>query len=57
MYQTNQQAWDKVTQVYNNKEVTFIEKQTMDQARQWAIMYCDHSDEIIVREINKKIEI
>jgi hypothetical protein len=43
--------------VYNNKEVTFIEKQTIHQAWQWAIMYCDHSDEIIVREINKQIEI
>jgi hypothetical protein len=29
-----------------------IKKNTLDEARQFAIMYCDHSDEILVREIN-----
>jgi hypothetical protein len=29
-----------------------IKKNTLDEARQFAIMYCNHSDEIIVREIN-----
>ena len=38
--------------IYNADEVTFILKKTLDEARQWAIMYCDHSDEIIVREIS-----
>jgi len=38
--------------IYNADEVTFILAKTMDEARQWAIMYCDHSHEIIVREIS-----
>ena len=38
--------------IYNNDEVTFILQPTLDDARQWAIMYCDHSDEIIVREVS-----
>lgn len=38
--------------IYNLDEVTFILAKTRDEARQWAIMYCDHSDEIIVREIS-----
>ncbi len=37
--------------IYNSGEVTFIEKPTMDDAKQWAIMYCDHSDEILVRKV------
>jgi hypothetical protein len=39
--------------IYNSGEVTFIEKPTMDEAKQWAIMYCDHSDEIIVRKVDR----
>ena len=38
--------------IYNADEVTFILSKTLDEARQWAIMYCDHSHEIIVREIS-----
>ena len=38
--------------IYNANEVTFILAKTLDEARQWAIMYCDHSHEIIVREIS-----
>ncbi len=37
--------------IYNNNEVTFILKKSLDEAKQWAIMYCDHSHEIIVREV------
>ena len=37
--------------IYNNDEVTFILQSTLDDAKQWAIMYCDHSHEIIVRPI------
>ncbi len=39
--------------IYNADEVTFIIKKTLDEARQWAIMYCDNSDEIIVREVSE----
>ena len=38
--------------IYNNNEVTFILKKSLDEAKQWAIMYCDHSHEIIVREVS-----
>lgn len=38
--------------IYNNDEVTFILKKSLDEAKQWAIMYCDHSHEIIVREVS-----
>jgi hypothetical protein len=38
--------------IYNADEVIFILARTLDEAKQWAIMYCDHSDEIIVREVN-----
>ena len=38
--------------IYNADEVTFILSKTLDEAKQWAIMYCDHSDEIIVREVS-----
>jgi len=38
--------------IYNNDEVTFILKESLDEAKQWAIMYCDHSDEIIVRHVS-----
>jgi hypothetical protein len=37
--------------IYNKYEVTFINKRSLDEAKQWAIMYCDHSDEIIVRNV------
>ena len=39
--------------IYNNDEVTFILQRTLDDAKQWAIMYCDHSHEIIVREVSE----
>ena len=38
--------------IYNNDEVTFILKKSLDEAKQWAIMYCDHSHDIIVREVS-----
>jgi len=38
--------------IYNADEVTFILARTLYEAKQWAIMYCDHSDEIIVREVS-----
>jgi len=38
--------------IYNADEVTFILAKTLDEAKKWAIMYCDHSHEIIVREIS-----
>jgi hypothetical protein len=38
--------------IYNADEVTFILAKTLDEAKQWATMYCDHSYEIIVREIS-----
>jgi len=38
--------------IYNKDEVTFILKNNLDEAIQWAIMYCDHSVEIIVREVS-----
>ncbi len=39
--------------IYNSSEVTFIFKNDLDEARQWAIMYCDNSYEIIVREVSE----
>ena len=42
--------------IYNNDEVTFILQPTLDDAKQWAIMYCDHSHEIIVREVRNTID-
>ena len=38
--------------IYNDDEATFILKESLDEAKQWAIMYCNHSDEIIVREVS-----
>ena len=38
--------------IYNNDEVTFILKKSLDEAKQFAIMYCDHSYEIIVRQVS-----
>ena len=39
--------------IYNNSEVTFIISESLDDAKQWAIMYCDHSHEIIVRPVER----
>ena len=38
--------------IYNADKVTFILKRTMNEAKQWAVNYCDHSHEIIIREIS-----
>jgi hypothetical protein len=38
--------------IINGFDAMLIKKNTLDEARQFAIMYCDHSDEILVREIN-----
>ena len=38
--------------IYNKDVVTFILKRDLEEAKQWAIMYCDNSYEIIVREIS-----
>ena len=38
--------------IYNNDEVTFVLKDSLDEAKQFAIMYCDHSHEIIVRQVS-----
>jgi hypothetical protein len=38
--------------IYNKDVVTFMLAKSLDEAKQWAIMYCDHSYEIIVREIS-----
>lgn len=38
--------------IINGFDAMLINKNTLDEARQFAIMYCNHSDEIIVREIN-----
>ena len=38
--------------IFNADEVTFILKRDLDEAKQWAIMHCDHSYEIIVREVS-----
>ena len=36
--------------IFKGFEITYINKDSLDDARQFAIMYCDHSQEIIVRE-------
>ena len=38
--------------IINGFDAMIIKKNTLDEARQFAIMYCNHSEEIIVREIN-----
>lgn len=38
--------------IYNNNEVTFVLKKSLDEAKQFAIMHCDHSHEIIVRQVS-----
>jgi len=38
--------------IINGFDAMLIKKNTLDDARQFAIMYCNHSEEIIVREIN-----
>ena len=37
--------------IINGLDSLIIKKSTLDEARQFAIMYCDHSQEIVVREI------
>ena len=38
--------------IYNKDEVTLILKRYLEEAKHWAIMFCDHSYEIIVIEIS-----
>lgn len=37
--------------VVNGKHLRIIERETMDQAKEFAVNFMDHSKEIIVREI------
>lgn len=37
--------------VINGLDSLIIKKSTLDEAKQFAIMYCDHSEDILVREI------
>ena len=37
--------------IINGLDSLIIKRDTLDEARQFAIMYCDHSQEIVVREI------
>tara|TARA_R110000822_G_C15174352_1_gene479643 strand:+ start:249 stop:437 length:189 start_codon:yes stop_codon:yes gene_type:complete len=37
--------------IINGNESVTINKKTLDDAKQFAVMFCDHSHEIIVREI------
>tara|TARA_R110002110_G_scaffold197463_1_gene407622 strand:+ start:446 stop:616 length:171 start_codon:yes stop_codon:yes gene_type:complete len=39
--------------IYNNKEIFFFYCNTLDEAKQKAIMLSDNSKEIIVREIKE----
>ena len=38
--------------IYNNDVVIFILKMSLDEAKKWAMMNCENSGEIIVREIS-----
>lgn len=38
--------------IINGTDSMIIKKESLDDARQFAIMYCDHSREIIVRHID-----
>ena len=38
--------------IINGTDSIIIKKNSLDDARQFAIMYCDHSREIIVRQID-----
>ena len=37
--------------IINGFDSLIIKRDTLDEAKQFAIMYCDHSREILVREI------
>jgi len=37
--------------IINGLDSLLIKRGTLDEARQFAIMYCDHSKDIVVREI------
>lgn len=37
--------------IINGLDSLIIKRDTLGEARQFAIMYCDHSQEIVVREI------
>lgn len=37
--------------IINGLDSLIIKRDTLDEAKQFAIMYCDHSEDIIVREI------
>ncbi len=38
--------------IINGTDSMIIKKNSLDDARQFAIMYCNHSEEIIVRRID-----
>lgn len=38
--------------IINGTDSMIIKKSSLDDARQFAIMYCNHSEEIIVRRID-----
>jgi len=38
--------------IINGTDSMIIKKSSLDDARQFAIMYCDHSKDIIVRQID-----
>jgi len=37
--------------IINGLDSLIIKRDTLDEAKQFAVMYCDHSKDIIVREI------
>ena len=37
--------------IINGLDSLLIKRNTLDEARQFAVMYCDHSKDIVVREI------
>jgi len=37
--------------IINGLDSLLIKRNTLDEAKQFAIMYCDHSKDIVVREI------
>lgn len=42
--------------IINGLESKLIKKNTLNEARHYAINYCDHSKDIIVRQINVLIK-
>ena len=42
--------------IINGLNATIVERESLDDARNTAINICDHSKEIIVREINSLIQ-